>query len=294
MHDLFLSIGFGLVTASILALSAVALSLQYSVTNVPNFAHGDLMTVGAYGAFVAQSLTHNLLIEIVVASLCGGTVAFAMNRLLMQPFIRKGSKNLILFILTIATSIVIQSSLLFIFGGSNVAYQLSSGQPQQIGPFLLTRQDQAIIGAAVAVMLVVHLILRYTKFGKAQRAIADSRELARVTGINAARVVQLTWLMAGLIAGLAGFILAANISSFGPTLGFSFLVVTFAAAVVGGIGKPYGAMAGAVLVGLAMEVSALYIPPDYKTAVAFGLLILTLLIRPAGLFATRRWNVAEA
>src|ERR1700730_589007 len=294
MHDLFLSIGFGLVTASILALSAVALSLQYSVTNVPNFAHGDLMTVGAYGAFVAQSLTHNLLIEIVVASLCGGTVAFAMNRRLMQPFIRKGSKNLILFILTIATSIVIQSSLLFIFGGSNVAYQLSSGQPQQIGPFLLTRQDQAIIGAAVAVMLVVHLILRYTKFGKAQRAIADSRELARVTGINAARVVQLTWLMAGLMPGLAGFVFAAQHSSFGPTLGFSFLVVTFAAAVVGGVGKPYGAMAGAVLVGLAMEVSALYIPPDYKTAVAFGLLILTLLIRPAGLFATRRWNVAEA
>jgi branched-subunit amino acid ABC-type transport system permease component len=294
MHDLFLSIGFGLVTASILALSAVALSLQYSVTNVPNFAHGDLMTVGAYGAFVAQSVAHNLLVEIVVASLCGGVVAFAMNALLMQPFIRKGSKNLILFILTIATSIVIQSSLLFIFGGSNVAYQVNAGQPQQVGPFLLTRQDQAIIGAAVAVMIVVHLILRYTKFGKAQRAIADSRELARVTGINAALVVQLTWLMAGLIAGLAGFILAANISSFSPTLGFSFLVVTFAAAVVGGIGKPYGAMAGALLVGLAMEVSALYIPPDYKTAVAFGLLILTLLIRPAGLFATTRWNVAEA
>jgi len=166
--------------------------------------------------------------------------------------------------------------------------ELPASDAQQIGPFIFTGQDLMIMGSAVGIMIAVHLLLRYTKFGKAQRAISDNRELARVTGINADRIVQLTWLVDGLIAGFAGFALGATVGSLSPTIGNSFLLITFAAAIVGGIGRIYGAMAGALLIGLAMEISALYLPADYKVAVAFLLLILTLLIRPQGLFATNR------
>jgi branched-subunit amino acid ABC-type transport system permease component len=291
MNDIMVAIGFGLITASILALSAVALSMQYAVSKFPNFAHGELMTIGAYGAYVAQGWAHNVVVEALAASLAGGALGFVMNWAVLQPFIRRGVRQLTLFVLTIAIAIVVQSSVLFVFGGSNVAYTIPPTPQYHIGPFLFTGQDLIIMAAAVVAMLLVHVLLRYTKFGKAQRAVADNRDLARVTGINTARVVELTWLLAGLIAGFAGFVLAVSVSSFGPTIGFTFLVVTFAAAVVGEIGKIYGAMLGALIVGVAMEVSALYIAADYKTAIAFGLLVVTLLFRPQGLF-TRKVEVA--
>jgi branched-subunit amino acid ABC-type transport system permease component len=149
------------------------------------------------------------------------------------------------------------------------------------------------MGSAVMIMLGVHLLLQYTKFGKAQRAISDNRELARVTGIDADRIVSMTWLLDGLIAGFAGFALGASVGSLSPTIGNAFLLVIFAAAIVGGIGKIYGAMAGALLIGLAMEVSALYVPADYKVVVAFVLLVVTLLLRPEGLFTTKRAGIAR-
>jgi branched-subunit amino acid ABC-type transport system permease component len=288
VQDLLLGVGFGLVTASIIALSTVALSLQYSVSNIPNFAHGELMTVGAYAALVAQNAHGNVLVQAFAAALMGGIVAFGMNYLVIQPFTRRGARNIVLFILTLAISLVVQNGVLLIFGGANVGYQLSQGAPQQVGPFLFTVENEVIIVAAVVIMVAVHVLLQYTKFGKAQRAISDSRELARITGINAERVVQLTWLVDGMIAGFAGFTLGASVGSLSPTIGSSFLLVIFAAAIVGGIGKIHGAMAGALLIGVAMEVSALYVPAEYKEVVAFALLIATLLLRPQGLFSTER------
>jgi branched-subunit amino acid ABC-type transport system permease component len=288
MHDLLLAVGFGCVTASILALATVALSLQFSVTNIPNFAHGEIMTAGAYGALVSQSLTHNVLVAAVVACVLGGVLALLLNWAVLAPFVRAGVGRLVLFILTIASGLVIQNVILLLFGGANLPYALPESPSHQVGPFIFTERSEAIIGAALVVMLGIHLILHYTKFGKAQRAVADSRELARVSGIDAARIIRLTWLMAGAIGGLAGFVLGVSIGSLTPTLGNTFLLVIFAAAIVGGIGKPYGAMLGALLIGMAMEVSALYIPADYKPVVAFAFLILTLLVRPSGLFPTFR------
>lgn len=288
MQDILLAIGFGLVTASIIALATVALSLQYSVTNIPNFAHGELMTLGAYGALVAQRSTDSILVQALSAAIVGGAFAWAMNYFIIQPFNRRGARRLVLFILTLATSLILQNAILLVFGGSNIGYSLPASNAQQIGPFIFTGQDLMIMGSAVAIMVTVHLVLRRTKFGKAQRAISDSRELARVTGIDADRIIQLTWLIDGLIAGFAGFALGAAVGSLSPTIGSGFLLVIFAAAVVGGIGKIYGAMAGALLIGLAMEVSAMYLPADYKVVVAFMLLIATLLLRPEGLFATKR------
>jgi branched-subunit amino acid ABC-type transport system permease component len=286
LHDFLLAVGFGLITASILALSTVALSLQFSVTNIPNFAHGEIMTAGAYGALVTQSVTHNVVAAGLVACILGGALAMFLNWAILAPFARAGAKRLVLFILTIASGLVLQHVILLVFGGANLPYSLPQSTARFIGPFIFTDRSLAIIGAAVVAMLVVHVILRYTKFGKAQRAIADSRELARISGINAALVIRLTWLMAGAMGGLAGFVLGVSIGSLTPTLGYTFLLVIFASAIVGGIGKPYGAMLGALIIGMAMEVSALYIPSDYKPVVAFAFLILTLLLRPSGLFAT--------
>jgi branched-subunit amino acid ABC-type transport system permease component len=293
MHDLFIAVGFGLVTASILALSAVALSLQLSVTSVPNFAHGELLTIGAYGALVASHFTPNFYAQGISAAVAGAALAWVLNTALLVPFVRAGAKRLTLFVVTIGASLVIQNALVLFFGGAYVTSLVPTSNLLSIGPFLFTATDLGVMGVAVAIMLALHVVLKYTKFGKAQRAVADSPELARVSGIVAPRIVTLTWLLAGAIAGLGGFVLGTTVGSFAPGLGNAFLFVTFAAAVVGGLGKPYGAMAGALLIGILMEVSALYIDAAYKQVVAFAVLILFLLLKPNGIFGPIRAIVGE-
>lgn len=280
-----LGVGFGLVTAAILALATVPLSLQMSVARVPNFAHGELLTAGAYAAYVVNQQGGNIYEDALAAAAAGGIVGYLMNALLLQPFARRKPRLLILFILTIAVSLIVQNIILLIFTGNSLAYQLPISAPHHIGPFLLTGLNLFSIAAAVVVMLAVHLLLKYTKFGKAQRAVADSRDLAQVTGINAEMVIQFTWLIDGIVAGFAGLLLGIASGTLTPTLGQGYLLVIFAAAILGGIGRPYGAMVGALIIGLAMEISALYIPAAYKEVVAFALLILTLLLRPSGIFA---------
>ena len=294
MSNFLLGVGFGLVTAAILALATVPLSLQMSVARIPNFAHGEILTAGAYAAYVVNEHVQNVYLEAIAAAVAGGITAFLLNLLLLQPFARRKPKLLILFILTIAGSLIIQNVILLFFTGNSLAYKLPPSPPHKIGPFLLTGLNLFSIAAAVVVMLAVHVLLKYTKFGKAQRAVADSQDLARVTGINAERVIRLTWLLDGTMAGFAGFLLGISSGTLTPTLGQGYLLVIFAAAILGGIGRPYGAMAGALVIGLAMEISALYIPASYKEVVAFGLLIVTLLLRPNGIFAAPRVAGATA
>lgn len=293
MTVLLHGIGFGLVTASIVALASVAFSLQFSVTTTPNFAHGELLTVGAYGALIGQLFTHNLLVEIVAAMVAGATVASVMNFAILQPFLRAGAKRLTIFLVTVAIGLVIQNGILIAFGGAPAAYQLPAFRLNSVGPFLWTNLDESIMVGTVLVLLALHVLLQYTKFGKSLRAVSDNPQLARVTGINTPRVIQLTWAIDGTIAGFAGFVLAAYVGAITPTIGFSFLVVVFAASVIGGLGRPYGTLVGALLIGIGMEVSTSYIPANYKTSVAFALLILTLLVRPSGIFKTEIWKFSE-
>lgn len=294
MSNILLALGFGLVTASILALAAVPLSLQMSVARIPNFAHGELLTVGAYAAYAVSQRVDNVPLELLAAVAAGGITGYLMNTLLLQPFAKRKSKVLILFILTIAAGLIIQNIILLFFTGTNLAFPVTTSDPHQIGPFLLTTQDLLTVLAAVLVMIAVHVVLQYTKFGKAQRAVADNRELARVRGINSDHIIRMTWLLDGLISGFAGFVLGTSSGTLTPTLGQSYLLVIFAATILGGIGRPYGAMAGALVIGIAMEISALYIPPDYKEAVAFVLLALTLIFRPSGIFSSPRAAASTA
>lgn len=285
------AIGFGLVTAAILAVPTVAVSLQYGVTSVPNFAQGDIMTLGAYAAYQTQILVHNLILEALFAIVVCALFAAGMNYGLIQRFQKHGSRNIIILVVTASVSLILQNSIEAIWGGAPVNFGLPAIQLNNYGPFQWSERDLAIMAAAAVVLVSVHVILRYTKFGKSQRAVSDSPELARVSGIDLDRVINLTWLWAGAMTGFAGFILAASVGSFDPGFGFTFLLVIFAAAVVGGIGQPYGAMLGALFIGVATEVSAVFISSEYKQGVAFILLVLALLVRPSGLIPARARNI---
>jgi branched-subunit amino acid ABC-type transport system permease component len=293
MNEALLTLGFGIVTAAILALSAVAFTLEYAVTNVANVSHGEILTVGAYTAYLVHQWTGNAIAAAIAAALAGGLVALAMYLSLIGPFIRYGASPTVIFIATLGMSFVIQNVLVIFFGAANVAYSLDPGAPQHLGPFLLTPLDVEIVVSAIAITVVLFVIISRTKFGKALRAVSQNRELARVTGINATRVAAATFVLAGLIAGFAGFVLAESVGSFNPYFGFGFFLITLTAAVAGGLGRAFGTMVGAVMVGIILEFAGGYISASYNLAFAFAILAVVILVRPRGLFTNARRTVFE-
>jgi branched-chain amino acid transport system permease protein/neutral amino acid transport system permease protein len=164
-----------------------------------------------------------------------------------------------------------------------VSYTLNQGQLVKLGSIELTVVQLGTIGLSVVVMLAVHALIRYTRLGKAMRATAANRDLARNCGIRTARVVTLTWLITGALCGLAGLTFAINSGTFGATSTDIFLVLILAAVFLGGPGEPYGAMLGALVIGVATEVSASIVVSDYKDVVAFLILLAMLALRPNGL-----------
>jgi branched-subunit amino acid ABC-type transport system permease component len=287
-QTLFLSLGFGLITASVLAIAAVGITLQFGVTNYLNLAYGDMLTFGVYVAFVVnQHFGLSIWIGLAAAILLTSLLAWLINILILRWFTTRSSSRVAMLVVTVGVSLILQNVILAIFGEQFQVYTVAPGTPLHLGPFLFTPLQLGILGLAVVTMVAIHVLLRYTRLGKAMRAVSDSPELARIAGINTRQIVNAVWLIAGGLAGLSGVVLALNVVTFTPTVGFGFIFVIFSAMVLGGVGSPYGAMAGALVVGVATEVSAVFLPSEYKTTVAFVILILVLLLRPQGIFVLR-------
>lgn len=288
MTGLLLGIIFGLITASVLALASVGLTLQFGVTNFVNFAYGEFLTIGAYIAFVLNQAFHmNVWIAMIFAAIGTAIVGFLVNRIVILPFVNKKASLFIMLVVTIGLSLFLQNGVEAIFGAKFRQYSASPGALLHLGSLVITVQQIAIMCVAVIVMIAIHILLKFTNLGKAMRAMSDDPELARVSGIRINRIRDITWLISGFLAGLSGVVLAINTNSFTPSLGSGFLFVIFAAVILGGIGSAYGSMIGSLVIGVVMEVSAGYMNSSYKIVVAFAILIIVLLIRPEGIFRMR-------
>jgi branched-subunit amino acid ABC-type transport system permease component len=287
--DLFLnSVGFGLVTASVIAIGAVGLTLQFGITNFVNFAYGELLTLGAYvGYYCTVVLGLNLFMAIVASLILTGLLAVVLNEVVFTPFIKTKARLFIMLIVTIGVSLILQNGYQIAFGTNFYRYNIGGNTSHNIGPFLLTTTQLLIIGLAALALGSLHVLLRYTKLGKSMRAMSDSAELAEASGLNTRMITRVAWFLSGGLAGVGGVALALNVYTVTPSLGNLFVFVLFAAVILGGIGNPVGAMLAALIIGVAMEVSGAYINSAYKTAVAFGILLIVLLVRPNGLFATK-------
>jgi len=190
-------------------------------------------------------------------------------------------------VVTAAASQVLEATFALIFGAIYVTLQVPLTNARHVGPFLWTTTDIVVILLALAAFVITHVVLRYTSFGRAQRAVADDADLARVCGVNTSQVIRWTWAVVGLLAGLGGATLAVYSGTFNNLLGFNFLLVTFAAMIVGGIGKLYGAAIAGLILGVVTSVAGAYTNQGYNQLFALGLLALVVLIRPSGLFNTR-------
>ncbi len=288
MTIFWISLGFGLVTASVLAMASVGMSLQFGVTNYINFAYGDFLTLGAYLALVANTTFNlNIWLCVLIGGLGVAVFGILANRFIMQPFIRRESPRLFLLVVTFGLSLVMANAIVSVFGAGFHRYRMEQPGPFHVGAMIFTPSQFAIIGIAILAMVGVHLLLTRTTLGKSMRAMSDNPDLARSTGINVDQVAMRAWFISSALAGIAGVILAIDLDTFQPTFGTDFLFVIFAAVVLGGIGQVYGAMLGALLIGVVTEMSVLIIPAVYKGDTAFVVLILVLVLRPEGLIRAR-------
>ena len=282
--SLFLaSFGFGLVTAAVLAIAAVGFTMQFAVTNVLNLAYGAVMIASAFVAYTLNQAGVNVWIGMLAAAAAGAAGSVLLNQGIYAPFQRRGSAPITMVIVSLGMTLIIEFGLQAIVGGTNVSYTMSQGPTVKAGGLILTTVQFVIIGLAIVVMAAVHGLLRYTKLGKAMRATSANRSLARNCGIRPDRIVTATWALTGALCGIAGTVFAINNGSFGATSTDLFLVVILAAVFLGGPGSAYGAMLGAVIIGLATEISAAYITPSYKDVIAFMVLLIMMAVRPGGL-----------
>ena len=272
----------GVLVASLLALGAVGLSLTFGVARFANVAHPDFMMLGAYATFAFNSLVGvpfwwAALLGIAAAVLVGVPVA----RLAYDKLPVTGTVQLL--IISIGVSFILRHAVLFAFGSGLLQFAVPLQRPYVWGPIRLTPYQLLTLGVAAALVLAVHLLLSRTKLGRILRAIADNAVLTEIAGADVGRARLAMWLIAVLLASTGGILFGLNLV-IQPNMGWDLVIPIFSAAIVGGIGNPYGALGGALVIGLAQEWSTLLIPASYKEAIAFGAMALCLMFRPRGLW----------
>lgn len=292
---------WGVALGSILALGSVGLTLTYGVLKFPNFAHGALITIGAYIAFEVVRLVPNgpplrplsfgweLLLGLAIAMPLTGLVAVVCDRLIFRRLRNRGSSIVLFAMASLGLAFVLRSLLYLIWGPEFRFYYHGRANPALELPLGIAVQADKFFSFGLALLLVIllFLLLRHTKMGKAMRATADNPDLAMVRGIDTERIFAWTWLIGGGMAASGG-VLFGLASQLRPEMGFvSILLPVFAAVILGGIGSAFGALVGSLVIGIAWQLTAAAMEPTYGPGVAFAIMILMLVIRPQGLFGSQ-------
>jgi neutral amino acid transport system permease protein len=278
----------GLVGAGYFALGAVGLTLVYGVLRLVNFAHGDMLTVGMYIAIAIMALGISFWPAAVLAMILTALIAILLDRIMWEPMRRAQTSTLQLFLVATGLALVLRYSVQFFAGSQVRTVGLDTISSVDLGPWHLGRLQLVVMLVGLVTIVLAGIGLRYTRLGKEMRAVADNIALAEVTGIDTRRTIRVTWLVSGAMAALAGILYAASIGSINPNFGFTILLSLFAAAVLGGIGNAYGALAGGIVIGLSQEWATLFFNPRWKPAIGFAILILTLLVMPRGIFGRKK------
>lgn len=286
MQSLALYIGFGLVTGSILCLGAVSFTLQFGISNLFNLAFGATMTAAAFVAYVCNATGLNIWISLALGSLSASILSFLLNRGIYIPFRRRATSMFTMIMVTLGVGIIIQYTIEAIWGADNRSYNMVTGRSVHVAGMLFTTTQVTVIAIAAVAAVGVHVLLRYTRLGKAMRAVAVNERLARNCGIPVKAVVDSTWLLSGALCGLAGVVLVMDVQVLNSGSGDDFLILIVAATVLGGIGSAYGAMVGSLIIGVVSELGAGYLNPQFKDISAFIILAAVLLLRPTGVISS--------
>ena len=302
----------GLILGLIIGLAGVGLSLTYSILNFANFAHGDYLTLGAFSGWsvayviaglgtidlaslilvdapssnVGASVTSTpvaVIIGLIAAIVVTIALGLGLDKVVYKPM--RDSEGISLLIASIGVAFILRYLAALIFGTGRRGVTAASEIPSMnVLGVRVNAHQLTILVVAVVVMLAIHLLLQRTKIGKAMRAMADNRDLARITGIPTERMITATWVLGSGLAGASGYMLVLTRGTLGFNDGYLLLLLIFAAVILGGIGSVYGAIVGGLLIGITSRIALVWVPGEFGRPVAFGLMILLLLFRPSGLF----------
>jgi branched-chain amino acid transport system permease protein len=279
----FLNLAFsGLITGLVVSLLALSITLVFGIARFPNAAAGDVATAGAYAGLLGPLIGGGAVPIILCGMVAAGLLSVAFYYLLFRTLAGKSAVSSL--IASIGMAFFVRAGLTFFLGHNQQTYPLPIVRATLIGPLRIQPTDIDIIVAALLALTAVFSILHLTPIGKRMRAVADNPALARVSGIRTNRVLVAMWLIAGLLAGLSGTLIGLK-TIVSPEMGWDFLMPAFAATILGTIGNPVGAVVGGVIIGMAQELSTPFVGFSYKIAVGFLALLITLLIRPQGLFS---------
>ena len=279
----------GLVAGSYFALGAIGLTLVYGILKLVNFAHGDMLTFGAYVAFLFDATFDlPLVLALVAGVVATAALGVAQELSMWRPMRRKRAGTLQLLLMSLGLAFLLRYAIQFVAGTEPRALDANVTSSIAFLDLSIGETELIVVIVATAARTAKATMLRVTSLGRQMRALADNFDLAETTGIDTGRVVLQTWVLAGALAGLAGILVVASTGSLTPNTGFFLLLSLFAAVVLGGIGNAYGALAGGLVIGLTQEWSTLIIESQWKVAVSFLVLIIVLIVRPEGIFGRER------
>jgi neutral amino acid transport system permease protein len=288
-HDLAQVTINGTVAGSYFALGAIGLTLVYGVLRLVNFAHGDLLTFGAYIALLVNVHWGMPFVVAVVAAIATTALLGVVFELsLWRPMRARGAGLPQLLLITVGLAFLIRNGIQLVAGTEGRSFNIDVITTYEVAGLRIGRVQLLDVIVGGVTLTAVGLAIRYTRLGKEMRAVSDDPVLAETTGINTGRVAIATWILGAGLAALAGVLYASAIGSATPNLGFSLILALFAAAILGGVGNAYGALVGGIVLGLSEEWSTLVFDARWKPAIGFLLLILTLLVWPQGIFGRSR------
>lgn len=272
----------GLLIGSIYALGAVGVTMVFGVMRYAHLAHGDMMTAGAFMVLGMVWMTGlSPWVGLPVAMLGTAALAIGVDRVFYAHL--RERPLIVTVIASLGVALMIRSLVQVGFGVDTHVYARGLSIPTDYWGVRLRGREIATLLAAGGIVLALELFLAKTKWGKAMRAMSDNPDLARLSGIDTRFVTALTWGVVGALAAAAGFFLALN-TEVKSMMGWHALLPVFAAAILGGVGRVQGALAGGLIVGLVEELSVIVLPAQYKAAMAFVILLLMLAVKPTGLF----------
>nr|WP_228062348.1 branched-chain amino acid ABC transporter permease [Streptococcus sp. 19428wA2_WM07] len=280
----------GLILGSIYALLALGYTMVYGIIRLINFAHGDVYMMGAFmGYFLINNLHLNFFVALLLAMAGTAALGVLIEFLAYRPL--RQSTRIAALITAIGVSFLLEYGMVFFFGANPRPFpQVIDTIRYELGPVSITNIQLLILGVSILLMVVLQLIVKKTKMGKAMRAVSVDSDAAQLMGINVNRTISFTFALGSALAGAAGVLIALYYNSLEPLMGMTPGLKSFVAAVLGGIGIIPGAALGGFVIGVLETAATALGFSDFRDAIVYGVLILILLVRPSGILGK---NVKE-
>lgn len=270
----------GIVIGSIYASGAIGITLLFGILRFANLAHGDMITLGAFLTLFIITLGAPFWLALPFAMIVTVCVLIGIDKLFFAYL--RPRPRIMMVMASLGIAFMIRAFVQVIWGVDTTSYTSGISRPMNLGGILLQTREIWTIATLIITVATLYIFMKFTIWGKAMRAYSNNDELVSLCGISTNHLIIITWIIVGCLVTMSGFFMGLN-TELKSMMGWHLILPMFAAAILGGVGRIDGAILGALVIGISEELSVLFFPAEYKSAIAFALLLITLLFRPTGI-----------